>query len=179
MSPIATFAETTVKQRLAGLLLLFGTGVVGTVAYALISSGGDAPATPAALNPPAGTGTVIGATPSPGVTATPAGVFTISGSVAGLVPGAAKTMALTIANPNPWPIKVLTVRTGVAVPASVSCPADTLAVGDYAFESGDAALTAPAGGTVRVDVPVELRDSLTADQTACAGAPLTITYSAS
>ncbi|HEV2891895.1 MAG TPA: hypothetical protein VGX28_16095 [Frankiaceae bacterium] len=169
------------KQRLAGLLLLAGTGVVGTLAYALIA-GGDSPATPAGQTPPSGTGTVIGATPTPGAPsqAPPAppvaGVFFISGSVEGLVPGTATTMPLTVANPNPWPIQVLTVDTGVAVPASVTCAAGTVDVGDYSYDEGDAVLTAPANGTVRVDVPVRMVDSLTVDQTACKGTTFALTF---
>ncbi|HEX8003369.1 MAG TPA: hypothetical protein VF519_11815 [Mycobacteriales bacterium] len=169
--------ELSAKQRLAGLLLLFGTGVVGTLAYALISGGDGRPATPAAQNPPSGTGTVV-ASPSPSATGAPAvtGVFFISGNVDGLVPGAAKTMPLTVTNPNPFPIQVLSVSTGVAVPTSVACPAGSLDVGDYAFDDGDAALTAPANGTVRVDVPVQLVDSLTVDQSGCRGTTFALTF---
>jgi hypothetical protein len=199
--------STTAKQRMAGLLLLFGTGVVAMLAYALIS-GGDKPVTPAAQNPPAGTGTVIGATPSPapsspgtpgstpapGTTAGPssepgtpgglpggpdvpvAGVFYIAGRVDGLVPGRAKTMPLTVTNPNPWPIHVLTVNTSVARPSASSCPAGSLEVGDYAFSDGDASITAPANGTARVDVPVEMVDSLTMDQTGCKGTTFALTF---
>lgn len=170
----------TARQKLAALLLLFGTGVVGTLAYALISGGGS-PATPVAETPPSGTGTVIGATPtpSPGATAAPpavTGVFFISGSVDGLVPGNAKTMPLTVTNPNPWPIQVLTLDTGVAVPASVACAAGTVEVGDYTYDDGDAVLTAPANGTVRVDVPVRMVDSMTVDQTACKGTTFALTF---
>lgn len=176
MNAITAVGASTVKQRLAGLLLLFGTGVVGTVAFALIS-GSDNPVSPAAQNPPSGTGTVVPATPAPGVTPTaPAGVFFIAGSVDGLVPGAARTLPLTVTNPNPYPIQVLTVDTGVAVPASASCPAGTIEVGDYAYADGDAALTAPANGTVRVEVPVRMVDSLTADQSGCRGVPFALTF---
>jgi len=208
----AITASHTAKQRLAGLLLLFGTGVVGTLAYALISGGGGEPVTPAAQNPPSGTGTVIGATPSPsptssspgtpggpGSTPTPgtsegpgqpgtpveipgdpdvpiAGVFFISGSIDGLVPGSARTMSLTVTNPNPWPIHVLTVDTTVAVPTALTCPPGTVEVGDYAFDDGDASITAPANGTARVDVPIEMVDSLTVDQTGCKGTTFALTF---
>lgn len=181
MNAITAVGASTVKQRLAGLLLLFGTGVVGTVAYALIS-GSDTPVSPAAQNPPSGTGTVIPAVPTPGATpgvtptAAPVGVFFIAGSVDGLVPGAARTLPLTVTNPNPYPIQVLTVDTGVAVPAAASCPAGTIEVGDYSFSDGDTRLTAPANGTVRVEVPVRMVDSLTTDQTGCRGVPFALTF---
>ena len=176
MNATDAIAASTGKQRLAGLLLLFGTGVVGTVAYALIS-GSDKPVTPVTQNPPSGTGTVIGATPTPGVTPTAAaGVFFISGSVDGLVPGAQRTLALTVTNPNAFPIRVLTVDTGVAVPASASCPAGSVEVGDYELADGGTELTAPANGTVRVDVSVSMVDSLTENQTGCRGVPFALTF---
>lgn len=179
MNATEAVLATTPKQRLAGLLLLVGTGTVGTLAYVLISGGGT-PATPVAENPPSGTGVVIGASPSaaPRLPVSPPvqGVFLISGGVDGLVPGTAKTMPLTVTNPNSYAIQVLTVDTGVAVPTATSCPSGSLAVGDYTFDDGDAVLTAPPGGTVRVDVPVELRDSLTQDQTGCRAATFALTF---
>lgn len=181
MNATTAGGATTRKQRLAGLLLLFGTGAVATIAYALITRGDGNPVSPAAQNPPSGTGTVV-ASPSPsaigGVPGVPAvtAVFFISGNVDGLVPGAAKSMPLTVTNPNPFPIQVLTVSTGVAVPTSLACPAGSLDVGDYAYDDGDAVLTAPANGTVRVDVPVELVDSLTVDQTGCRGTTFALTF---
>jgi hypothetical protein len=169
---------TTRRQRMAGLLLLFGTGTVGAFAFALISGGGSA--RPVADAPPSGTGIVVGASPSPSATAAPQarGVFFLAGNVKGLVPGARRTLPITVTNPNPYPIHVLTVDTGVAVPAGTTCPAGTLTVGDYRWDSGDAVLTAPAGGAVRVDVPVELRDSLTEDQTACRTTTFALTFDA-
>lgn len=172
----AAMRDTTPKQRLAVLLLLFGTGAVATVAFALISRGG-APARPVADTPPSGSGVVV-ASPSPSAPAAPVarGVFFISGSVDGLVPGTAKTMPLTVTNPNPYPIQILTVDAGVAVPAAATCPPGSLSVGGYRYAAGDAVLTAPAGGAVLIDLPVELRDSLTEDDSGCRAATFALTF---
>jgi len=109
---------------------------------------------------------------SPGSPPSPAGYFSISGHVAGLVPGAATTLPLRITNPNPWPIRVLSVDVSVGTPSSGSCPASTLRVAPFR----GATLT-PAGGTVSIEVPVELVDSAVLDQSGCPRATFPLSFS--
>lgn len=169
------------RQRLIVLLLLFFVGVAGAVTYAVAPSGEKA--RPAATGGQTGTGTVVGGNPQspspqpggPGNPQGPNGVFYISGQVTGLMPGAPSTLPLTIENPNPWPIQVLTLDTGVSAPAGSPCPASTLTVGTYTYTNG-AKISAPARGTVVVDVPVELADSTTQDQTGCRGSSFPLTF---
>lgn len=173
---------TTNQHRLLVLSLLLFVGLAGAVGYAVSNStqGGDKTATPAAQNPPSGTGTVVGAKPTdpPGNAGSPgpSGVFSISGTVGGLVPGAASTLHLTVSNPNPWPIQVLTLNTGVGAPNGSPCPASTLQVGDYTWHDGDAVVKAQAKSTVVVDVPVQLVDSLTQNQSGCPASTFPLTY---
>lgn len=171
------------RQRLVVMLLLFFVGVAGAVTYAA-TTGAPNKATPAADGQQTGTGTVVGGngakSPSPkpggpGNAQGPNGVFYISGQVAGLIPGAPSTLPLTIENPNPWPIQVLTLDTGVSAPNGSPCPASTLTVGTYTYSSG-AKISAPARGTVVVNVPVELADSVTQDQSGCPGSSFPLTF---
>lgn len=166
------------RRRLAVVLLLFSAGAAG--ALALTASRGE-PARPAAGGPRNGTGTVVGgATPTPGggsAAPQPAGRFSISGSVDGLLPGRPATLPLTVTNPNPWPIQVLTLDAGVTAPPGSTCPVGTLAVGAYDHGDGDPAVTVPARGSVVVDVRVVFADSLTDDQTGCRGATLPLVLS--
>lgn len=171
------------RQRLIVLLLFFFVGVAGAVTYAT-NNAAPKKATPAADGEQTGTGTVVGGngpqSPSPqpggpGNAQGPNGVFYISGQVSGLIPGAPSTLPLTIENPNPWPIQVLTLDTGVNAPASSPCPASTLTVGNYTYSSG-AKISAPARGTVVVNVPVELADSVTQDQSGCPGSSFPLTF---
>jgi len=171
------------RRRLVLLLLLFSTGAAGAIAYAVVTAR-DEPAAPVAGGQQTGTGTVAGgATPSPGGTAAPgrpAGSFTISGRVDGLLPGRPATLPLTVTNPNPWPIQVLTLDVGVNAPPGSPCPPGTVAAGRYAFGDGAPVVAAPARGSVVVAVPVELADSATQDQDGCRGTtlPLTLTGTA-
>lgn len=175
------------RPRLAVLALLFSVGVATAVAVAAGGPSDNRPAQPAAQEPN-GTGTVVGARPTaqptpgggrptaqPTPGGGPSGVFSISGDVAGLVPGATKTLALTVTNPNPWPIQVLTLDTSVSAPDGSAC-ATTISVGRYTYSSGDALVTAPARGSVRVDVPVAYVDSLDVDQTGCAGTTFPLAF---
>ncbi|HWL38495.1 MAG TPA: hypothetical protein VNQ77_20070 [Frankiaceae bacterium] len=173
------------RQRLMVLLLLFFVGVAGAVTYAATNES-PRKATPAADGQQTGTGTVVGGngpqSPSPqpggpgkGNPQGPNGVFYISGQVSGLIPGAPSTLPLTIENPNPWPIQVLTLDTGVSAPAGSPCPASTLNVGEYTYTNG-AKISAPARGTVVVNVPVELADSVTQDQSGCPGSSFPLTF---
>lgn len=179
---------TYVRQHLILSLLLFSVGALAAVTYAVAAS--DAPgrqAAPVTGGEQTGTGTVVGGngpsgpqSPSPepggkGNAHGPSGVFYISGTVAGLVPGQPGTLPLTITNPNPWPIQVLTLDTGVNAPAGSPCPPSTLTVGDYTYTDG-ARFAAPAKGTVQVSVPIELTDSATQDQTGCAGSSFPLTF---
>jgi hypothetical protein len=171
--------ETT-RQRAAMVLLLFSLGAVGAVTFAITNSGRNA--NPSSGNNPTGTGTVVGGngapTPQPGGPGNaqgPNGVFYISGEVQGLLPGAANVLPLTITNPNPWPIQVLTLDTGVSTPDGSPCPASALTVGTYTYTNG-AQISAPARGTVQVDVPVELADSLTEDMSGCPASTFPLTF---
>jgi hypothetical protein len=176
----------TTRVRLAGLLLPLSVGVVGAIGYAVNNSnnGNDGkPANQAAGDQPSGTGTVA-ASPSPGGNGQgnkppgtgPSGVFSISGQVSGLVPGAPKTLALTVNNPNPWPIQVLTLQTGVGTANHSPCPASTLVVGDYTYHDGDPIVRVAAKGTAQVSVPITLADSLTVDQSGCPSATFPLTF---
>ena len=54
--------------------------------------------------------------------------FSISGSVAGLYPGAVKSLVLTVTNPFPDPIKVISLSTAVGGPDRAGCSASVLSV---------------------------------------------------
>jgi hypothetical protein len=166
--------EFTTK-KIAGLVLLFSAGVAGAVVIA-VGGGDEKPATPAGSGDNSGTGTVIGGNDDDGETGAPVakGVFYISGEVGGLVPGKAASMPVTVTNPNPYPIEVLTLDTGVTTPPGASCPAGSLEVGRYTATGTP--VTAPARGTVSVTVPVRLTDSTTQDQSGCAGTAFPLTF---
>ena len=171
------------------MLILAACTAAGAAGYAFSRSGN---ATPAAGGASTGTGTVVGGTrsasPSPapdGPAGRPPGQppgqpagrravegrFSISGHVADLVPGVPATLPLTITNPNPWPIRVLSVDVSVGTPSSGACPASTLRVAPF---SG-AALASPRG-TVSIEVPVELVDSRTHDQSGCPRATFPLSF---
>ena len=171
----------SLRPRLTVLLLLFSVGVAGAIGYAVNNA---RQGTPAAGEQPSGTGTVVGAGPQspspnpsggPGNAQGPTGVFHIAGDVAGLVPGEPGTLPLTITNPNPWPIQVLTVDTAVGDPSGSPCPAGTLTVGTYTYANG-AKISAPARGTVTMSVPVLLQDSMAQDQSGCPASAFPLTY---
>lgn len=172
--------ETT-RQRLATLLLLFFLGALGAIGFAVTSNRGES-GKPAADQPPSGNGTVVGAgpsaSPSPGKpgNAGPSGVFSISGSVDQLVPGHPATLPLTITNPNPWPIQVLTIDASVGAPDGSPCPASTLSVGTYTYQAGAPKVSAPARGTTTMSIQVQLADSLTVDQSGCPGSTFPLTF---
>ncbi|HEU0131552.1 MAG TPA: hypothetical protein VFQ85_11250 [Mycobacteriales bacterium] len=105
------------------------------------------------------------------------GVFFISGGVTGLTPGTTRTMSLSVRNPNPWPIQVLSLDTAVGAADRSPCPASSLEVGRYAFAAGLPHVLAPANATITVQLPAELADSLTTDQSGCAGATFPLTFS--
>lgn len=121
-----------------------------------------------------GTGT---GTATPAANAAQALTFA-SSAISGLVPGgSAANTTVTFTNPNPYavsyPARVVSV-------SSVSGPTGC-ATNAVALLSGTANLSAgvlPANGTTTISVPVSMADSSTVDQTACAGAALTVTYAA-
>lgn len=100
-------------------------------------------------------------------------------TVSGLVPGGGPVDAtVTFTNPNAYAVSHGAKTISVS---SVSGPAGC-ATNAVALLSGTATLPAgvlAAGATTTVTVPVSMADSTTVDQTACAGASLTITYAAS
>ncbi len=106
--------------------------------------------------------------------------ITFGGStVSGLVPGGSAVDAtVTFTNPNAYAVGYGAKTIAVS---SVTGPAGC-ATNAVAGLSGTGTLPAgvlAANGTTTVTVPVAMVDSTTVDQTACAGASLTITYSAS
>lgn len=157
------------RRRRVVVLLLGGCAAAGTVAYAAFSGPGE---TSPAAGGSTGTGTVVGgnrsASPSPapdGPAGRPVeGTFSISGRVSGLLPGVPTSLPLTITNPNPWPIRVVSVAVLVGTPPSGACPSSTLSVGSFA-----GSVRAPGRGSAVVTVPVRLADSVTQDQTGCPG----------
>ena len=160
------------RTRAIVTLLLLSTGSFA-VAVTLLAGRGE-PVRPAAGGEQTGTGTVVGSAPAGAAKNAPPDVFTISGRVAGLLPGRPGTLALRVTNPNPYPINVVTLDTSVAEPAG--CPDGSLRVGRY--DSARAtAVTVLARATVDVPVAVELVDSPTADQSACAGATFGLEFS--
>jgi hypothetical protein len=104
------------------------------------------------------------------------GVFSISGSVSQLVPGVTAQMAITIGNPNGWPIHVLTIDTAVGSPNTANCPAASLNVAGYSYTSGPG-ITAPGKGTTTMTLPVRLVDSTTMNQNGCPRATFPLTFS--
>lgn len=169
-----------------------GTGTVigGTEPTPSPSAGeapGEAEATPSPTGPadPGPSGGIVGpapgATAEPGDTTTPPslGVFHIAGDAPGLVPGRKATLVLRVTNPNPWPIRVLTIDTRVVERSMPGCPTGLLTVAAYRYATGEP-FSAPAFGRVEVPVAIELADSRTQDQSGCAGVtfPLTMTGTA-
>ncbi len=95
--------------------------------------------------------------------------LTLSGSVEGLTPGAARDLAVTIANPNAKPLVVASVATTVTTPAQ-DCPARSLTVGDL-----DTPVTVPATGSASGRLPVRLAPDA---PDACQGTVFALRFSA-
>lgn len=87
-----------------------------------------------------------GASPAPGH------AFTLSGSVAGLLPGRPATLRLTAANPDAQAIR-LTAATVTARAASSACPASLLDITAFA---GTPETVVPARGQAVVELTVTL-----------------------
>lgn len=139
--------------------VVFVAGVASAYYLTSVSGSGTGSATPAANNS--------------------AAITFAASSITGLVPGApAVDATVTFTNPNSYAVNYAGKTVSVS---SVSGPAGC-ADNTVALLSGSAPLPAGilgAGLTTTVTVPVSMADSLTVNQNACAGASLTITYSAS
>jgi hypothetical protein len=140
-------------------LLAFSSGLAAAYYNATISS----------------TSLAGGATTAP---ATPANIVATLGSAAtGLVPGAAPVpLEVTLTNPNSHSVgiagRVLTLDMANLVASRPECtPGEALL---SAAPSAPVNHVFPAGGTHTVTFQVSMADSLTVDQTDCAGASFTI-----
>lgn len=98
----------------------------------------------------AGTGMAIAASDFAGPAGEQGAPITLSGSVEGLHPGAARDLTVTIANPNAKPLVVSEVTTSVDSPAE-ACPATALAAASLA-----APVTVPAQSSASGRIPVML-----------------------
>lgn len=98
----------------------------------------------------AGTGMAIAASDFAGPAGEQGAPITLSGSVEGLHPGAARDLTVTIANPNAKPLVVREVTTSVDSPAE-ACPATALTAAPLA-----APVTVPAQSSASGRIPVTL-----------------------
>lgn len=156
----------TTRRLVACVLGVAGIGTV-VVVYALGSAG----PTGSETVPLDGTGTAfVGsghlapASTSPGGS----GRFSISGSVAGLYPGASLPLALTVSNPEPFTLVVTSITTSVGSHAA-ACPASDANVTSFA-----GALAVPAHAEAQVVVTATL---LHVAPDACQGATFAFSYS--
>jgi hypothetical protein len=117
----------------------------------------------------AGSGMAIAASGSAGGDDEHGTPLTLSGTVEGLTPGAARTLAVTIANPNVKPIVVAAVATSVTSPSG-ACPAAALTVGDLTSP-----VTVPAGASAAGRLPVRLAADA---PDACQGAVFALRFAA-
>lgn len=116
-----------------------------------------------------GTGMAIAASGAAGGDEEHGSPLTLSGSVEGLTPGAARSLSVTIANPNGKPVVVASVATSVTTPSG-TCPVTALTVGDLA-----APVTVPAAGSAAGTLPVRLAADA---PDACQGATFALRFSA-
>lgn len=120
----------------------------------------------------AGTGTGT-ATPAANTSA----LISFAGDAIAMAPGQSDTVTVTFTNPNAWAVNYPAKTVSVS---SVTGPAGCL-TNAVAQLSGSASLPAgvlAAGATRTLDIVVSMADSMDVDQTACAGQPLLVTYSA-
>src|SRR4051794_13249787 len=82
----------------------------------------------------------------------PGHAFTLSGSVGGLVPGIPTPLRLTVANPDPQPIR-LTSATATAGKAGSACPASLLTITSF---SGTPETIVAGRGQVVIELTVKL-----------------------
>jgi len=153
-----TFSKRTIAIAGSTAVALTAAGVAYAYYTGSIAGSGVGTATPAA---------------------NPAATITFAaGAISGLVPGGSPVNAtVTFTNPNAfavsYPARTVSVSS-VAGPAGCLTNATALLSGSGSLPAGVLA----ANGTQAVTVAVSMADSTTIDQTACAGAPLTVTYAA-
>lgn len=105
----------------------------------------------------------------------PSGTFSLSGTLSGVIPGQpAVNFPITITNPNPWPIQVLSVTPTVSSSASATCSTQWLTVTGYTYRSGSTAITVAAKSTGSMNLTAKFADSTSDDQTSCMDAPYTV-----
>lgn len=115
----------------------------------------------------AGTGLAVAASDSAGTADERGAPLTLTGTVEGLTPGAARDLPVTIANPNAKPLEVAAITTAVTA-TPPSCPDAALRVGDL-----PAPVTVPADASAVGHLPVRL--SATAPD-ACQGAVFALRF---
>jgi hypothetical protein len=133
---------------------------------------------PASARGPVSLGAVAPAASSKPVKDDPPKAFTMSGAVAGLVPGRMVTLPVMVSNPNNQSIKILTI-TVAAGDASAACPArGNLSVPDYdSTRPGATAYVVPGRGTATVPLSIRLVDAANRDQSACKRVTFPLSYS--
>jgi len=98
------------------------------------------------------------------------------GALAGLYPGASKSIVVTYSNPNSFPIYVTTATTTARLTSPAgpepSCSADYLVTGTYDVAGG---LAVPKNGHTSTTLPVSLRSTAPDD---CKGASWEVTVTA-
>jgi hypothetical protein len=111
--------------------------------------------------------------------------FRVFGSVRGLVPGAAKVIALTLTNPSSIPIQVTSVRVSVSAdgtPAGCSSDANLVLQQAVGITTGDP-VAVPAHGSVMLDAypraPRIAVRGVRANQDSCKGTTFGLTYTGS
>jgi hypothetical protein len=126
------------------------------------------------------------APPQPAPPTPPAGTFTISGNVSGLLsPGIGAAVPVTITNPLTFPLTVTDlVMTPTAGSSKAGCDGPTnLSVTQSNMAGGSVPVVVPAGGSVLLPAqgatePVVTMLDLGSNQDACKGATFSFTYSA-
>jgi large repetitive protein len=124
--------------------------------------------------------------PTPVPPVPPAGTFTISGNVPGLLsPGIGAPVPVTITNPLTFPLTVTDlVMTPTAGSSNAGCDGPTnLSVAQSNMAGGSVPVVVPAGGSVLLPAqgatePVVTMLDLASNQDACKGATFSFTYSA-
>jgi len=102
--------------------------------------------------------------------------LTLSSTVSGpLLPGVSRTLLVTVNNPNPYPANLYRVDVEVGTPDVAGCQANWVSAGNYLYSSGPQQVI-PANSSISVELPIELLNLSSTDQSACRGAtfPLTL-----
>lgn len=147
------------------------TLVAGVAATTVLTAGGIAYAWYAAGVAGSGSGS---ATPAAN---TAADVTFSASSVSGLVPGgSAVTTTVTPQNPNPYSVRIAAHTVSVASAAGGACSTDEAQLSGTGTMAAQTIPANSAGTPFTIDV--SMADSLTTDQTDCAGTALTVTYAA-